>query len=53
MASLGNIADLMKSAEDQRTLIMQKLNKLVGESVDISSLTLADSTLLPDLKVYV
>lgn len=51
MASLENIADLMKSADDQKTLITQQLNQITGQPVDISSLTLADSTILHDLKV--
>ncbi|XP_014270043.3 nesprin-2a isoform X9 [Maylandia zebra] len=50
MASLENIADLMKSADDQKTLITQQLNQITGQPVDISSLTLADSTILHDLK---
>nr|XP_024660949.1 nesprin-1 isoform X8 [Maylandia zebra] len=50
MASLENIADLMKSADDQKTLITQQLNQITGQPVDICSLTLADSTILHDLK---
>ncbi|XP_063350729.1 nesprin-2 [Pelmatolapia mariae] len=50
MASLENIADLMKSADDQKTLITQQLNQIIGQPVDISALTLADSTILHDLK---
>ncbi|XP_069017780.1 nesprin-2a isoform X4 [Embiotoca jacksoni] len=50
MASLENTADLMESADHQRKLISDKLNQIIRESVDISSLTLADPTVLSHLK---
>ncbi|XP_022057033.2 nesprin-2-like [Acanthochromis polyacanthus] len=50
MSSLENTAALMESAADQKTLITEKLNLIIGKSVDISHLTLADSTMLSDLK---
>lgn len=41
----------MKSADDLKALITEKLNLLLRESVDISSLTLSESTITTDLKV--
>ncbi|KAM6906809.1 nesprin-2a [Lycodopsis pacificus] len=43
MTSLENTADLM-------ALITEKLDRIIGESVDISSFTLADPRLVSDLK---
>lgn len=51
MTSLENTADLMESADDQLTVIAEKLDRILRESVDISSFTLADHKLVFDLKV--
>ncbi|XP_076613023.1 nesprin-2a [Chaetodon auriga] len=50
MASLETTADLMESADDQLTLITEKLDRILRKSVDISSFTLADPRLISDLK---
>ncbi|XP_078030046.1 nesprin-2a isoform X4 [Epinephelus lanceolatus] len=50
MTCLENTAELMESADDQMALIKGKLDRIIRESVDISSLTLADSRLKSDLK---
>ncbi|XP_045916269.1 nesprin-2 isoform X3 [Micropterus dolomieu] len=50
MASLENTADLLESADDQITLITDKLDQIIRKSVDISSFTLADHRLVSDLK---
>ncbi|XP_042359998.1 LOW QUALITY PROTEIN: nesprin-1-like [Plectropomus leopardus] len=50
MTSLENTVDLMESADDQMTLVMEKLDCIIRESVDISSFTLADPRLVSDLK---
>lgn len=39
------------SADDQIALISEKLDRILRESVDISSFTLADCRLVSDLKV--
>lgn len=51
MTSLGKTADVIVSADDQIALITEKLDRILRESVDISSFTLADSRLVSDLKV--
>ncbi|KAL7388816.1 hypothetical protein ABVT39_021245 [Epinephelus coioides] len=50
MTCLENTAELMESADNQMALIKGKLDRIIRESVDISSLTLADSRLKSDLK---
>ncbi|KAG8011392.1 Nesprin-2 [Nibea albiflora] len=50
MTSVENTANLMESADDQMTLIREKLDQILRESVDISSFTLTDPRLLSDLK---
>ncbi|XP_054871829.1 nesprin-2 isoform X5 [Amphiprion ocellaris] len=50
MSSLENTAALMESADDQKTLITEKLNQIIRKSVDISPLTLADPTMISDLR---
>ncbi|KAM6915050.1 nesprin-2-like [Xenentodon cancila] len=50
MPSLEKTAGLMESAGYQEALITEKLNQVLRESVDISSLTLAESTIICDLK---
>ncbi|KAM4521617.1 nesprin-2a isoform 3-T4 [Odontesthes bonariensis] len=50
MVSLGKAADLMESADGQKSPVTEKLNQIIRESVDISSLTLAESTMFSDLK---
>ncbi|XP_035534355.1 nesprin-2 isoform X4 [Morone saxatilis] len=50
LTSLDNTAVLMKSADDQMALTTEKLDRILKESVDISSFTLADRRLLSDLK---
>lgn len=52
MTSVGNTADLILSADDQIALIKEKVDRILRESVDISSFTLSDPRLLPDLKVH-
>lgn len=42
---------MILSADDQIALITEKLDRILKESVDISSFTLADSRLVSDLKV--
>lgn len=42
---------MILSADDQVALITEKLDRILKESVDISSFTLADSRLVSDLKV--
>uniref|UniRef100_A0AAQ6IQR6 KASH domain-containing protein n=1 Tax=Anabas testudineus TaxID=64144 RepID=A0AAQ6IQR6_ANATE len=49
MTSLQNTADVMESADDQMALIAQKLDKIIRESVEISSFTLINRSLLSDL----
>lgn len=51
MTSLRKTADMIVSADDQIALITEKLDRILRESVDISSFTLADSRLVSDLKV--
>lgn len=51
MASLEHTADMMQAADDQKTLITEKLNQIIRQPVDISSLTLPDPTVLSELKV--
>lgn len=51
MTSLEKAAVLMESADDQMALITEKLERIIRESVDISSFTLADPSLVSDLKV--
>ncbi len=48
---MGKTADLLVSADVQMTQITEKLNWILGESVDISSFTLSDPRLVSDLKV--
>ncbi|XP_059211817.1 nesprin-1 [Centropristis striata] len=50
MTCLEKTADLMESAEDQMALIAEKLDRIIRESVDISSFTLADPRLISDFK---
>ncbi|KAF1376843.1 hypothetical protein PFLUV_G00215650 [Perca fluviatilis] len=50
MTSLEKAAVLMESADDQMALITEKLERIIRESVDISSFTLADPRLVSDLK---
>ncbi|XP_035851599.1 nesprin-2 [Sander lucioperca] len=50
MTSLEKAAVLMESADDQMALITEKLERIIRESVDISSFTLADPSLVSDLK---
>ncbi|XP_034756192.1 nesprin-2-like [Etheostoma cragini] len=50
MTSLEKAAVLMESADDHMALITEKLERIVRESVDISSFTLADPRLVSDLK---
>lgn len=52
MASLQISADLMESADNQMALITEKLDRIIRDPVDISSLTLADPRLVLDLKVH-
>lgn len=52
MTSVGNAADLILSADDQIALIKEKVDRILRESVDISSFTLSDPRLLSDLKVH-
>lgn len=52
MTSVENTTDLMESAEDQMEMITEKLDRILRESVDISSFNLADPTLLSDLEVH-
>lgn len=42
---------MIVSADDQIVLITEKLDRIRRDSVDVSSFTLADSTLVSDLKV--
>lgn len=53
MTSLEKTAALLESAEGQRASITQNLDRVIRESVDISSFTLADLTLVSDVKVQV
>ncbi|KAM9703427.1 nesprin-2-like [Menidia menidia] len=50
VVSLEKTCELMDSATGERALITEKLNRILGESVDVSSLTLAKSTVFSDLK---
>ncbi|KAM7395095.1 hypothetical protein PAMA_006717 [Pampus argenteus] len=50
MASLEISADLMESADNEMALITKKLHWIIRDPVDISSLTLADTRLVSDLK---
>ncbi|KAM9339272.1 nesprin-2a [Symphorus nematophorus] len=50
LTSVGKTADVMESADDQMALITEELNRILRESVDISSFTLADPGLVSDLK---
>nr|XP_046228198.1 nesprin-2 isoform X4 [Scatophagus argus] len=50
MTSVENTADLVHSANDQMTLITEKLDRILRESVDISCFTLAHPRLVSDLK---
>ncbi|XP_041660769.1 nesprin-2 [Cheilinus undulatus] len=50
MSSLENAADLLESADNQMALIEEKLNRLIKESVDVSSLSLADPGVVSNLK---
>ncbi|XP_073348713.1 LOW QUALITY PROTEIN: nesprin-2a [Pagrus major] len=50
MTSVENTADQMESAEDQMQMITEKLDRILTESLDISSFTLADPRLVSDLK---
>lgn len=52
MTCLENTADLIESADQQMALITEKLDQIIGESVDISSFILADPRLVSDLKVH-
>lgn len=52
MMSVGNSAYLIKSADDHRAIITDKLDRIIRKSVDISSLTLDDPSLVSDLKVH-
>ncbi|MEQ2195934.1 hypothetical protein XENOCAPTIV_020724, partial [Xenoophorus captivus] len=50
MVPLKNAFDPMLSADDQRALIAEKLNQIISQSLDISSLVLVESTISSDLK---
>ncbi|XP_026174095.1 nesprin-2a isoform X2 [Mastacembelus armatus] len=50
MTTVRRTAGLMESADDQMVLITQKLDRVHRESIDITSLTLADPRLVFDLK---
>ncbi|KAK1889404.1 Nesprin-2 [Dissostichus eleginoides] len=50
MKSLENTADLMESADGHMVLITENLERIVRESVDISSFSLTDARLESDLK---
>uniref|UniRef100_UPI0037E98A37 nesprin-2a n=1 Tax=Semicossyphus pulcher TaxID=241346 RepID=UPI0037E98A37 len=50
MTSLEEAGDLMESADAQISLIEEKLDRIIGEPVDISCITSADPGLLTDLK---
>ncbi|XP_056219440.1 nesprin-2-like [Seriola aureovittata] len=50
MTSLENTADLMESADETTALITQKLDGIIRQSMDISSLNLTDRSLQSDLK---
>ncbi|XP_044232894.1 nesprin-2-like isoform X4 [Thunnus albacares] len=50
MGSLENFADLMESADNQMTLITERLDRIIRDPVDISSMTLADPRLVSDLR---
>lgn len=52
MTSVGADAELILSADDQIALIQEKVDRILRESVDISSFTLSDPRLLSDLKVH-
>ncbi|KAK5903260.1 hypothetical protein CgunFtcFv8_007056 [Champsocephalus gunnari] len=50
MTSLENTADLMESADGHMVLLTENLQRIVRESVDISSFSLTDARLESDLK---
>nr|XP_054604094.1 nesprin-2 isoform X2 [Nothobranchius furzeri] len=50
MASLEKTAGWTESAGDQEAIIREKLDQIIGRSVDISALTVPDAALLSDLK---
>lgn len=52
MTSLENTADLMESADGHMVLLTENLQRIVRESVDISSFSLTDARLESDLKVH-
>ncbi|XP_037837524.1 nesprin-2 isoform X2 [Kryptolebias marmoratus] len=50
MSSSEKTSDLMESEEDQKTIFTEKLNQIISQPLDVSSLTLADSAVISDLK---
>ncbi|KAM4713181.1 nesprin-2a [Anableps anableps] len=50
MVLLKNIFDPMESADAQKTMIAEKLNQIIRQPLDASSLVLAKSTMFSDLK---
>ena len=49
---MENTADLMESADGHMVLITENLERIVRESVDISSFSLTDARLESNLKVH-
>ncbi|XP_037541118.1 nesprin-1 [Nematolebias whitei] len=50
MTSLEVTADLMESQDDQTSVFTEKVNHIIRQPLDVSSLTLAESTMFSDLK---
>lgn len=51
MTSLEVTADPMESEDDQTSAFTEKVNQIIGQPLEISSLTLAESTMFSELKV--
>ncbi|XP_054910388.1 nesprin-2-like [Poeciliopsis prolifica] len=50
MVPLKSTSDPMDSADDQTTIIAEKLNRIIMQPLDVSSLALDESSLFSDLK---
>lgn len=51
MVPLKSTSDPMESADDQTTITTEKLNQIIRQPLDVSSLALDESSLFSDLKV--